>query len=387
MLYQVNRDRSLEMALDLQLKSKKVFLTSNIELYGKIKNLEEPIEKVIYGSSLGNIPNKSFGLAFVEQFVVITDIGSLLRMANIVNYGVIFPYTLPWSLEKFIDNVELQKDALRKDQRIREERDRLKKLHKEKMEVYKKEKKEVKKKNKVLKEEYLAALKDAPENVKAFIKEPEYFQEPEKPQDLVLPEFQKGYSLHMDRQNESFGWKLLSRFEFVQIEDSNYAFLRKRPERLNFSVENAIKVAKIQKISKGEFLTEIQKKDIDTPSIYNIKQSFIDSDSISLVAKYDNIMPELLFSEEEDGVDEVKLPPLAPIKPMHAASMLAGGMGEYSKEIELRGEKHLIKAAIVKTYNTRTVIMGGKEIDETVEFYEQKMGDYNLDRRELRILG
>ena len=79
--------------------------------------------------------------------------------------------------------------------------------------------------------------------------------------------------------------------------------------------------------------------------------------------------------------------PLAPIKPMHAASMLAGGIGEYSKELDLDGHKVLIKAAIVKEYKSRNMIVNGKDVTETVEFFEQKMGVYNLDRRELRILG
>ena len=389
MLCQINRDRTLAMLSSLEptLRTRKVIVTSSEEMYAKVKKDKElNVEKVIYGNSLGGIQPKTFGLAFVEQFVITTDI-SLMKISSIVNGGVIFPYTLPWSLEKFIDNVELQKDSLRKDETIRKERERLKELHKKKMEAYKEEKKQVKAHNKELKKEYEKALKEAPDSVKAFIKEPEYLPEPEKPGELILPEFKKAYSLHMDRQNESYGWKLLSRFEFFQIEDSSFGYLRKRPEMLKFSIDNAIEVAKIGKMSKGEFYEEIAKLDVDTPKVADIKQSLIEADAIALVAQFDETMSSLYFSEESEGVKEVKLPPLAPIKPMHAASMLAGGIGEYSKEIDLNGEKHLIKAAIVKTFSTRKILMGTREIEETVEFYEQKMGVYNLDRRELRILG
>jgi len=214
------------------------------------------------------------------------------------------------------------------------------------MAAYKEQKKKVKEHNKALKAEYEKALEEAPESVKAFIQEPEYLPEPEKPKEPIMPEYSKGYSLNMDRQDRSYGWKLLSRFEFFKIEGSDFGYLRKRPEMLKFSARTATEVAKIGEMTKGEFLEEIRRLDVDT-----------------------------------------RLPPLAPIKPMHAASMLAGGIGEFSKEIDLGGEQNLIKAAIVKEFSTRKILMGSKEIEETVEFYEQKMGVYNLDRRELRVLG
>jgi len=112
MLYIVNRENSLNLAEELSLKGqKKVLMTGTENLYAKsIKN--GSFFKVILGNSLSIIPNKSFGLAFVEQFVVTNDI-NLMKIAQVVNGGVIFPYTLPWSLEKFIEKVEFAQETLR----------------------------------------------------------------------------------------------------------------------------------------------------------------------------------------------------------------------------------------------------------------------------------
>ena len=385
MLYVLNREAFLEASEQIPSKRGKTLVTGRESLYDKGLN-NYKFDKVIYGYSLSGIPNRSFGIAVVEQFVITTDL-SLLKIYQVVNGGVVFPYTLPWSLEKFIEKVDLAKASLKKEAKVKEKRTKLLTLYKENIALYKKQKKEIKENNKALKAEYTKAFQDAPESVKAFIKEPDYIPEPERPSQPIMPEYEKGYSLHIDHQERSFGWKLLSRFEFFQVEGTSFGFLRKRSELLKFSTNEAINIAKIGKMSQEEFLQEISRLDIDTPKVTEIKQSFIDSDSISIVAKYSKDMDNMLFSEEFEGVNEVKLPPLAPIKPMHAASMLAGGLGEFSKEITLGGEKNIIKAAIIKEFKSRKILMGSKEIEETVEFYEQKMGVYNLDRRELRILG
>jgi len=385
MLIYVNRDRTLDVLDEnLKIKSKKIGLTGSEDMYRFMRSKD--FEKVIYGSSMGGIPSKAFGLVYAEQFVINTEV-NLLKLFQITNGGVIFPYVLPWPLEKFIDNVDSFRHTLEQEEKVREERERLKEAYKTQMEKYKALKKEVKEKNKKLKEEYKTALKEAPDSVKAFIQEPEYIPEPEKPAEPNYPEYKNGYSLLTDRQDKSFGWKLLARFEFYKVKDTPFGFLKKRPELLTFNTKNAFEVAEIKEISRGEFFTLIQRMDVDTPKINEMKQNLYDSDTVSIVAETDSSFEELLFSEEADGVNEVKLPPLAPIKPMHAASMLAGGIGEYSKELELNGEKVLIKAAIVKEFKTRKILMGNKEVEETVEFYEQKMGVYNIDRRELRILG
>ena len=275
MLYVLNRENSLKSAETLPARSSKTLLTGTEELYA-FGSKSDRFDKVIYGNSLSGVPNKSFGLAFVEQFVITTDI-SLMKIAQVVNGGVIFPYTLPWSLEKFVDNVELAKETLRREEKIKEERNRLKELHKERMAAYKEEKKKIKEQNKKLKEEYEKALKEAPESVKAFIQEPEYIPEPKKPSEPIMPEYPKGYSLNVDRQDKSFGWKLLSRFEFFQVEGSGWGYLRRRPELLKFSAQTAIDVAKIGKMTKEEFFEEISRLDVDTPKVAEIKQSFIDS--------------------------------------------------------------------------------------------------------------
>ena len=386
MLVYLNRDKTLEMFKEtISSRSNLVGLTGTEEMYKKMKK-DSDFSKVLFGSSMGGIPSKTFGIAFVEQFVVSTEV-NLMKLFQIVNGGVVFPYTLFWPLEKFISNVEAFRETLEEEERIREIREKMKEEYKKKLEEYKKQKKEIKEKNKALKEEYKKALKEAPESVKAFIQEPEYLPEPEKPKEPNYPEFRKGYSLLTDRQDQSFGWKLLARFEFYKIKDSSLGFLKRREELLAFNTKNVFEVAEIKEISKGEFYEMLKKLDIDTPKVNDLKQQLVDSETISIVAEEDQSFEELLFSEEEEGVKEMRLPPLAPIKPMHAASMLAGGIGEYSKELILDGEKVLIKAAIVKEFKTRKTIVQNKEVEEVVEFYEQKMGVYNIDRRDLKILG
>ena len=92
----------------------------------------------------------------------------------------------------------------------------------------------------------------------------------------------------------------------------------------------------------------------------------IDSpEAIELIAEEDDSLLELQFTEEQDKVKYY--PPLAPIKPQLAASMLAGGMGGYAHEVLIDGDRYSIKAASIKEVTTRELIINGKEVKESVE--------------------
>ena len=378
--------KSLMAEFLINMRTETTVLTSNEEFY-RDSQADDSLVKVLYGQSLGAVPNKSFGIACVEQFAVTQDI-NLMKLFLVVKHGVLFEHTLPWPVEKFISNVELQRVTLKDHDKVTVKRDKLKATYQAERAVYRDKKSKIKAANKALKKDYEKSLKTAEkEGLDTFIKEPVYAELPSKPNEPSYPEYPKGYSLHMDRADQSFGWKLFSRFEFYKVKDSKVSFLKRRKEFLKFSSKVAVEVAEIKEITKEELAVVIAKSDYDSPASKDIKQSFITTESLELASQFDKTFDELFFSEEAHDIEEEVLPPLAPVKPMHAASMLAGGMGSLCKEIQLEGQPHLLKSAIIKQTQTRTVIEGNKEKVETVEFFEPKMGVYNKARRELRILG
>jgi len=137
------------------------------------------------------------------------------------------------------------------------------------------------------------------------------------------------------------------------------------------------------KMSKEELLNRLE---MDTHT--NKYEPTLSLSTIGLVAE--NISLDInIFDDvinEGDRKEAPKIKPLAPIKPMHAASMLAGG-GNFSKEIILDDEPYLVKAASVKKRQTREVINHkGELVEETIESYEPVLGTYAMYERRLTLL-
>ena len=332
-------------------------------------------------------------------------------------------------LEKYLLTIEKYKRNLKTISSIKEENKKKKEEYKEALKAFKAYAKEVKEQNKLLEKEakdkykkalalwkeevkkvqaenketlkaFKKALEAAPEEMRAFMQEPQPKPLPPKPkkEEPVLmeidesrkplePRFQEIPEVKLEISEFEYGWQVFRRAEVFRIMDGEeplFWFFKKRPERLQWSKIKAVETAEIKDISLEEFMEFFNKNNIDSLK-EGLKQD-LNIESISFIAFLDREL-DLLFSEDTEGVKEVNLPPLAPIKPMHAASMLAGGIGEFSKEILLDGEKTLIKAAIVKDYQSRIVIKDNKEVEEVVETFNQKLGVYNIERRELKILG
>lgn len=380
MLYFIGRESSYQGFNNTGLaKTAPVLCTANAELYKALRM------KKIFSGVLSGIPNKTFGFAYIENHVL-TNETLLLKLANIVNGGLVFQYTIPWAFENFFYQVSRFKETLEKEEKVRQQREQLKAQYDKDRENYKVLKKEVEEQNELLKAQYEKALEEAPESVKAFIQEPKWAETPKKPEEPKYPEFEKGYSIHNERLDRTLPWRVLMNFELIEIKGTNLGLFKKRTERLDFNGKNVLSL-KIGQMTSEEFETFFKKEDIDIQKkIEEIKQSFFDVDSIEIVAKTDFTIKEMMFSEEQNELEEFILPPLAPIKPMHAASMLAGGVGGYSKEMILKGERVLLKAATVKEFKTRKTVYDGKEVEEVIELYEEKLGIYNLDRRDLRLI-
>jgi hypothetical protein len=209
---------------------------------------------------------------------------------------------------------------------------------------------------------------------------------PAKPEEPNYPEMPRiaGIQDRFYKPETSLVWKILRRFEYLQVLGTNLGLMKKREKELMFNVKNLSEIS-VGEISIDDFYEYINSHNVDSASAKELKQSFADPVAVELFADVDFTITDLMFSEETD--ESIILPPLAPIKPMHAASMLAGGIGEYYKEVILNGETVALKAAIVKEPTSRTTVINGREVTEVIEQNIQKLGVYNTLRREFRILG
>lgn len=388
-----------------KIKNELVLSTQNRENFLKFN-----LGRRFFSSSVAGVPNKSFGIAYLEQNFLSNEF-MFLKVSNIVTAACIFKYLEPWSFQNFFAIIEEAKRGVAAEERVKEEIDKMKESYQEKIEVWKEDKKilkeaydlsiekwkeekaKIKESNKKQKEEWQIAYDSADEAVKKFIIQPAdipYPEEPAKPQyaekptEPVYPSLPKVRNIREERLDNTLAWKILRRFRFCKVEGSQWGILIKRSEDLSFSFDNVSSLS-LETISYAEFLDFIEKNDKNHAPSNNIKQSFTDFEAIELMAQIDSTFEEMSFSEETN--EDIILPPLAPIKPMHAASMLAGGIGEFYKEVILNNDRIAIKAAIVKELVQRDSLINGKQITEIVETQNQKLGVYNLEDFNFKMLG
>ena len=88
----------------------------------------------------------------------------------------------------------------------------------------------------------------------------------------------------------------------------------------------------------------------------------------------------------ETAAEIKEYPVLSKLKPNQTASMLAGGIGNFAKEVTFGDEKMLIKGATIKSQIQRETIINNQNVIETIESYSQEIGALNLTRRELQII-
>lgn len=394
-----------DQKLNNVLTSEKVLFTENRNVYKKATNCKK------FFSAGHKVKKNSFGIGFIEQNFLSHEI-MMLSLSNSITKGIIFEYLQPWAFKQFFDSIEMTKagvlaqenvknriEKMKEDfstekEKWREERKKINEDFEEVEKLWKERCSEIKEENKGLIKEWEDAVKQAPDSIKKFITKPEEVPLPEKPEKPKLrdkplepnyPELPKVRSFRDDRLDSGLVWKILKRFRYCQVEGSTWGLLIKRDEDLSFSnkviLENEFK----EKITEVEFLEFLRVNDINLKNSNNIEQDLVSVDAIELACGEDDSFLDLCFSEENDKT--IMLPPLTKIKPMHAASMLAGGIGEYYKEVILDNEPVAIKAAIVKEITKRNSIQNGREIEETIELNNQKLGVYNLTDFTFKLLG
>lgn len=385
-------------------ESEKVLFTENRTIY---KNFNG---RKFFGSA-HKVKKNAFGLAYIEQNFISHEI-MMLSLASSISKGIIFEYFRPYAFKSFFDSIEMTKAGVVAQERVKERIDAMKESFDKEKELWRANRKRVneeyeiieskwkeecsvvKQANKDLIKEWQEAVDAAPENIKKFIAKPEEQALPAKPEKETLPpkpeepkypDLPKVRNFRDDRLDSGLVWKILRRFRYCSVEGSHWGLLIRREEDLNFSNKLLLEANFEEKVSKEFFEEFIKQNDLNLKNSNNIEQDLVNVEAIELVCGEDDSFLDLTFSEENDKT--VILPPLTKIKPMHAASMLAGGIGEYYKEVVLDNEPVAIKAAIVKELTKRTTIQQGKEIEETIELNNQKLGVYNLMDFSFRLLG
>lgn len=384
-----------------RLKSEKVLFTSSKDIYLNTGDEVLQFNRRFYSSSLYGVNGKNFGLAYMEQNFLNNDV-VFQKLSQVVDRGIIFKYQVPWSFDNFFQQIKAYEAGLAAQELVKKENEELKEAYREKREAYRENrrilkeayeaeleawkdaKEEVKKANKAQLAEWQEAFDKADESLKKFIAKPEEIPEPPKPAEpdygekpaepplKALPRVEGVRELRLDN---TLAFRILRRFRFCKVTGTEWGLLIKREKDLTFTIDN-LGILELEEISKDEFLSFIEKNDVDFKASQGIKQSFFDMDTPELLAAIDTSLSELIYEEDEN--EDIHLVPLAPIKPMHAASMLAGGLGEYYNEVILDGDVVALKGAMVKESIERKTLLQGKEITEIIETQTQKLGVYNL---------
>lgn len=406
MVFLMNTAANAKQMLQVQeiadrLKSEKVLFTGSKDIYLNTGDNVLQFNRRFYSSSLYGVNGKNFGLAYMEQNFLQNDV-VFQKLSQVVDRGIIFKYNVPWSFDNFFqilksyeagiaaqeivkkENDELKEAYKIKREAYREKRRELKEAYEAELEAWKDAKEEVKKANKAQLAEWQEAFDKADESLKKFIVQPEEIPEPakpaepdygEKPAEPPLKALPKVEGIREQRLDSTIAFRILKRFRFCKVKGTEYGLLIKREKDLTLSLDNLAMLA-LEDIEKEEFLSFIEANDVDFKASQNIKQSFFDMDAPELLAAIDTSLSELIYEEDEN--EDIHLVPLAPIKPMHAASMLAGGLGEYYNEVILDGDVVALKGAMVKESIERKTLLQGKEITEIIETQTQKLGVYNL---------
>lgn len=387
--------------------AKKYYHTSDKNTFRNIHDGKKYLE------SFPKYPNKSFAFIFMRG-LDFTDVQKLSKARTMATKGVIFnSSSLPRQYEQIVFKVSEIKRANKRYDEIKETNDNIISINKEKRKEVKainkvardknKElEKEWKKEKKGIKKEFDEVLEKMDEAQKKFMpKEPDYPDEPKyikletEPPEPRLRDLPRSISIHVgeNQLNRSYpiAWMMLSNFDLYKIEGTSYSIFIKKESSMKYSYDALDSLDIDKKMSIEDFKEFFDKNEKNEKVLENYRPSIQGNfEFMDVYSENDNIFSgkEWVYSEFDDDYDEDEeaLPPLAPIKPMHAASILSGGM-KFSKEIKTEEGYLLIKSAPVKVFSEKTKIINGKKILETYQQRETILAFYNLDQRELEVYG
>lgn len=384
----------------------KYYQTSNREFFKEI----DSDKKYLGGTPM--FPHKSFAFVYLRPLDFLNK-QTLMKARTLCTKGII--YEGKHRLED-IDRLFVKFNEVKRANKLHDE---IKAHNDEKEEKYKAKRKEAKEKNreikarnkelqdawkkgkKELKKGFDETLSGMTEEQKKFMPtepnydpEPEYealISLPEEPSLRDLPHFK---SIRIGDNNFEktlpIAWRILSTFEIITIEGTDFNLLKKREEPLNYSYEALNLLSEnggTGTMSREEFLEFFTKNEKNEKVLENHRPSFsyISDEFLDIFAEsaFSN-NNAWIYEEETTEEEEEALPSLAPIKPMHAASIFSGGM-KFSQEIKTDEGYLLIKSAPVKTFTEKKRIFNGKEITEVYQQQETKLAFYNLSTRSLEM--
>lgn len=367
-----------------------------------------------------SFPNKSFAFAYIAP-LFFNKLQIMSKSLLLVTKGLVFKGSTPYQMNlllEAIDSIHRSNSAADKvkeinkkikdtyEERVKSIKDtnkERKKFNKDLTEDTEKNikflNKESKKFNKDLKASWEKALEKAPEDQRQFMPEPvtqykEILEMPDLSNDIKsmkdLPDspnfrdvpYSKSFSIEGLHRTHSFAWRILSKFEFLRIEDTkDFVFLRKRKSELSYKEENLLKLNVSDTIKKEDFLAYVRSNELNDPRFLdNYRQDVsINQDLVDMYSIESNVFENDIYEEETVLLAEKEYQPLAPVKPQQQASMISGL--KVSKVINTDKGQIILKSAPVKVFYTRNLVVGNKEVTETVEKYEDVMSIYNIDER------
>lgn len=289
---------------------------------------------------------------------------------------------------KFKEQKAAHKDSVKKIRELDEKR------HKAWKEICK----EIKKENKEAKEAFQKAYKKADDDMRAFIQEPAEKPFPEEPIKSELPDKPEEPKKELTPMKLTFrgecadfwlSWRFIKNHTILKVKDSNLYYFKKRATPLVFATNEILSADKnglIQgEIEREEFVEIIRRKaGKKLPSYEKLEQPASSASVIDFISEVDESHMNFVF--EENVADEKILPPLDEIKPSQSASIIASGAGNVFKEVELNGERVIMKFAMVKTASKRTVVKNGDKTEIVVHQQVLFAGIYNTNTLELKML-
>ena len=405
-------------------------LSESTDFYYQIANREffrqTESSKKFFGVN-SDFPNRSFAFIYLRPVDFLSK-QFIMKARSQVTRGIIFnnnsvPEDIDNFLFKFSEikranrsydklkaiNDEIESKHKEKKKEVREHNTPLKEENKEMEKAWKSEKKAMKKEWESEKADLLVkfkeSLKDLNDEQKEFMpKEPPYAPEPEypsepkyhtlmpKPNDPVLRDLPRSKTISIGDDNLQrrypIAWKLLSTFEYLNIEGTRFGILKKRVEPLKYTYGNLESLNVDGVISRDDFLKFFKEHEQNEKVLDNYRPSLaMNSEFLDLISENFNLEDReyWIYNEDEDtSIIREDLPFLAPIKPMHAASILLAGMN-FSKKVKTDKGVFLIKSAPVKVYAEREQVINGKRITTIIQTHDTKLGFYDLDQRKFEM--
>lgn len=391
------------------IKTDILFLTGKPEIYDKWEG-SKILANIVFSEGM---QKRSTGIAMIDTATIVQNVTALLSLGRFITAGIIFTHVEVWFMIDFFQKLDQYKQGLVLLDKHQEQKEKIKEEYEAKKEAYKTHKKklkqkyedslviwkercsEIKEENKKNKKEFEEVLTKMDESQRKFMKEPEPIElpvkpeEPDygpKPEEPIIPTAPAAKSYKDYGLDTSTAWTLLRDFEWIRVDGTPFGLLRKRKVTLQITRENVTSISRMS-ISKEEFETFIKENDYNAPSFSKFEQPISGSEKtniLKIISKNDKTLASLKYDEEVQA--EIKiLPCLTDIKPQHAASMLAGGLGNYEHEVKVEGKDCIIKAAMVSKSEERKLLVNNQEVTEIISSIDQSIGVYYPDTYELKI--